>query len=221
MNARLFTLPACLLGLVAGCAIHQPPQPPSIDSDLTKVSLSILPPIAHFNYTVDPYIGAAIRLQAAGKESGCNKLLELAESCTNRVGFEKIAVLCRMLFVARSGAEFNRPQLGGPSFLSEPLFYSITLDSPSFKLWSLEPIELVDGIPFVVVEGYSYQGTWDPETPKKYVRYCMENCGRSTFHFVQKNRREKEAALKKLIVSPKWHSKLDSRECDYLRKQLE
>src|SRR5439155_25923898 len=103
-------------------------------------------------------------------------LLQSSKSSVIEEG-QKIAVLCRMLCARRPGSDFDRLGLGSPSFLGEDPGHTISSTSdPIFKKWALEPIELVDGVPFAVVTGYGYQGWFDPSGAERYVRYCMGNC---------------------------------------------
>ena len=213
------------------------------------VSLAGLPSYIFQEYKVDPYIEAAKKLQALGKEAAIEQLIKLsrsplveAEKRMEAGGGEKaekeyddlirssksdtlderwkIAILCRMLFVSRPGADFENPGLGGTIVLGDHPKISSSADSV-FKKWPLEPIEIVDGIPFVVVEGLVYEGSLDPWGTELYVRYCATNCNWSPTQFTPKTKEEKDAALHKLISSPKWQRPLGRRERDYLRKQLQ
>ena len=189
-----------------------------------EVSLASLPSIEGGNYKVDPYIEAAAELQASGKDAACIQLLALAHSSegSNYEGSQRITVLCRMLFVKRPGLEFRRQALGAPQFLGDDRpFGPLSSDDPSFKKWPLEPIELAHGVPFAVVTGYLYEGFWDPTEAESYVRYCMTNCDWSAVHFAAMSKKQKEAALREFLSSPKWKPLIGSRERDYLTKQIE
>ena len=87
--------------------------------------------------------------------------------------------------------------------------------------WLNEPIELVDGIPFLIVQGYSGDAWWNSHEAESYVRYCMTNCIWSDFHYTLKSEVEKQEALKKLIASPKWQRPLTSSEQEQLRQQIQ
>jgi hypothetical protein len=155
-----------------------------------------------------------------GREEAESRLLALAQTAsTNSHSTESeqtTAILCRMLFTPRAGADFQRPAyLGAPAILGDPPF------STSNANWPLEPIELVDGIPFAVEYGYTYEGFCDPHGAESYVRYCITNCDWSSISFTAKTEQEKEGALKKLISSSKWHQPLDSGEREYLRQQIQ
>jgi hypothetical protein len=137
-------------------------------------------PGAHIDvFRSDPYIRAAESIQALGKERGAATLLELAKTR----GGSKAIVLCRMLFVAKPNAEFRRPALGAPVFIGG-------------TKWPLEPIALIDGVPFFVVLGYALKGL--PESPETYVRDCIENCDWNGYRFKAKTAQEKQKALEKL-----------------------
>src|SRR5688500_5892944 len=101
-------------------------------------------------YRVDPYIAAAA-LQAEPK-TAADTLKKLFKEADDWDDAGKAIVLCRMLFTAKPKGEFRHPMLGAPSFLG----------SGDAKDWPMEPIELVDGVPFVVVYGYRLGGKPEP-----------------------------------------------------------
>ena len=77
-----------------------------------------------WTYILDKYIPAAMSLQAMGSEAGCQALLRAAKvvddkSRTGHDGdeYEKIIVLCRMLFNFREGVHHPYPALGERFFL--------------------------------------------------------------------------------------------------------
>jgi hypothetical protein len=132
----------------------------------------------------DSCIGAAAELQALGKDKACARLRELARH-KDEDERERVFVLCRMLFVAKPGLEFRRPLIGFPHFIG------------GGEDWPLEPIALVDGVPFYLVYGYSLAGY--PEPAPQYVEYCIAECDWSPTRFVAKTAAEKRAALIKLF----------------------
>jgi hypothetical protein len=244
MRARTLSKIVTALGLLAAWASAS--QGPG-----DAISLAKLPPTRLPEYRVDPYIEAAGWLQALGKQAATQELLRLARSplaeaqkrmevgggdkaikmwtnilhsSTSSVFEErqKIAVLCRMLFSRRPGSDFKDARLGGPSFLGQDLGHTIySTSDPIFNKWPLEPVELVDDIPFAVVTGYGYEGWFDPRGAELYVRYCMTNCDWSSARFTTKSKEQKETALRKLVSSPKWERPLEGWEREYLTKQLE
>lgn len=168
----------------------------------------------HDRYAVDLYLKTASLLQALGPERGPARLLELARSI-DRLGGAKwlddegsMFVLCRMLFTARPGKEFRRPYIGGPT-----LFGRTTMAD-----WPLEPIELVDGIPFLIVEGYTLGGV--PEASERYVRYCREGCRWADTQFRPRTPDEKQRALSRLLADKRWKRPLDSGERAFLEDQI-
>ena len=90
-------------------------------------------------HNVDWFIATAAELQSLGKDKACERLHARALDM-NKNEREKTFVLCRMLFVAKPGGECRRPMLGGPMFVG----------SGKVEDWPLEPIEIVDGVPFSV-----------------------------------------------------------------------
>ena len=165
-----------------------------------------LPELQSSKYNARPYITAAARLQEMGRESACQALLQAAQ--TNRES-RQIIVLCRMLFTKRSGSEFRRPRIGGAHFLG----------GTDYPDWPLEPIELVDGVPFLITRGYSLGGL--AEQADAYLRYCMTNCNWSTIWFRELTAEQKRDALAKLVASSKWKQPLDTYERDFLSAQIE
>ena len=215
----------------------------------TAISLDDLPAIGSESYKTDPYIEAAGKLQALGKQVAIEQLVSLSRSplaeAEERMESKggpkaereyeeiwhssksdvldeqrKIGVLCRMLFTPRQGSDFDGPFLGDPTFLGSSKSIAFSPMDPIFKKWPLEPIELVDGIPFLVVAGYIYQGHCDPRGAEQYVLYWSTNCDWSGTRFTAKTKEQKEAALRKLIASPKWEEPLRAWEQDFLKKQL-
>ena len=244
MDARTLSKVATGLGLLAAWASAS-------QASGDAMSLASLPPTRWGEYRAEPYIEAAARLQALGEQAATQELLSLARSplaeaqkrteagggteaikqwtnllhsSTSSVFEErqKIAVLCRMLFTRRPGLDFHGAGLGGPAFLGRDRDRSInSISDPIFEKWPLEPIELVDGVPFAVVSGYSYEGWFDPRGAELYVRYCATNCAWSSTRFTTKTREQKETALRKLLSSPRWERPLEAWEREYLTKQVE
>jgi hypothetical protein len=143
-----------------------------------------------------------------GQTAACVRLLALSRS-DDYDDYQKIAVLCRMLFTKRQGSDFRRAMIGGASFFG----------GTDYSDWPLEPIEIIDGIPFDITWGYSIHGA--PEPPQEYVRYCMANCDWSGIKFEPKTGQQKKEALAKLIASPKWRTPLDQRDRDFLAAQIQ
>jgi len=179
----------------------------SVDLQAQEISFTNLPSFQ--DYRVDPYIKVAGQLQDLGHEAAGKQLLKLAQRETNNLSLNwefRTAVLCRMLFTNKPNSDFERPTfLGGPIFPGgEPPRSDSTDIRKNYVDWQSEPIEIVDGIPFLIFTGYIYEGTWDPYAAESYVRYCLKSCAWSSVHFTQKSATEKREAVKKLIALPKW-----------------
>jgi hypothetical protein len=114
-----------------------------------------------------------------------------------------------MLFQAKPGGEFRPPALGAPAHLGDT----------EFKAWPREPIDLVDGVPFLVVGGYMLAGS--PERAERYLAYCVENCDWNTQAFKPKSLEEKRKALAKLAASPGWKKPLTEEAVDALSRQID
>jgi hypothetical protein len=154
-------------------------------------------------YKVDPYIRAAAALQAMGKQKANGTLLALAKRDQTQV-----IVLCRMLFTKRAGGEFRRPGIGAALFVG----------GTDYPEWPLEPIELVDGVPFLITQGYELAG--EAELPQSYLQYCLKNCDWSGERFTAKSDQEKRKALNTLLASPKWKARLDQSAKEFLSSQI-
>jgi hypothetical protein len=156
-------------------------------------------------YSAEPYIAAAIALQGMEHQAASERLLALAR---DKERGRNAILLCRMLFVPKPNAPFRRARIGGAVFMG----------STDYSDWPREPIELVDGIPFLITKGYNLGG-W-PEPPEWYVAYCLTNCQWNSFRFVPKTSAEKAAASTKLLSSPKWRTPLDARDREFLKGQI-
>ena len=197
--------------LAAGCA-PPAPEPPAEAAPPFE-----LPPMDdRGRHDIDWYLQTAASLQAVGKDEACKRLRALAaHKRLDALPFEeqnvevmRVFVVCRMLFTARPGGEFPRAAIGGAGFLG----------GTSYKDWPLDPIEVVDGVPFQVAWGYTLAGT--PESPSRYVEYCVENCAWSPTAFRPMTQAEKERALARLLASPKWRRPLTSDEVETLTVQV-
>lgn len=173
-----------------------------------EVSLKGLPSFAlgEPGFKADPYIEAAGKLRAAGKDRAVEILRAAAKD--PKQGEYTVIVLCRMLFAAKPKNQFRAPSLGQPSFAG----------CADAKDWPLEPIEIIDGVPFVVVWGYSLAGL--PESERQYLAYCLEECDWGTAEFKPKTAEEKKKALAKLLASPKWKEPLPDFYKDFLSAQV-
>jgi hypothetical protein len=157
---------------------------------------------------VDPYLAAAVNLQMVGQEMA----VKLLKDFSNSAPLDKRAiVLCRVLFAARQGETFRRASSGIPSSLGE-------LGTQRAEDWPLEPIELVDGVPFLIVRGYSLGGY--PELASDYLDYCIKNCKWSTFKYSPKNAEEKQRALDKLVGYLRFKARLPEADENFLSAQI-
>lgn len=170
-----------------------------------QVSLDDLPDLEAATYRVDPYIRAAAALQEMGKDKAGETLSKLARG---RKHDNQVIVLCRMLFTCKAKGEFRRPGIGAAHFLG----------GTDYSDWLLEPIELVDGVPFLITRGYDLAGYAEPA--ESYVKYCLRNGDWSSTRFKRKDDQEKQKALKKLLASPKWKARLEDTETAFLSSQI-
>ena len=167
---------------------------------------SELPHIRTGYYRPDPYIQAAIELQSLGRANALAQLHSMAQDSDLD---SRVIVLCRMLFVPRPGSEFRGPGFGRVMFIG----------GTDYPDWPLEPIELVDGVPFKVIWGWRLAGM--AESDEGYLRYCETNCDWSPFRYSTKSESQKLDALKKLLESSKWKVPLDTYEREIITRQIE
>jgi hypothetical protein len=154
----------------------------------------------------DSYIQAAHSLQALGKEKASALLLELAAK--DVWPYSRTRSLCRMLFQAKPKSTFRRAAIGGCTFPG----------GTDYDDWPLEPIEIVDGVPFMVAGDCGLAGI--PEPPKAYVRYCIEECDWSNIKFTPRSKDQKQKALEKLLSAPKLKGKLNKFEREAFEDQI-
>src|SRR5262245_47911083 len=100
------------------------------------------------DYKPDAYIRTAMELQKMGKDAACQALLSSMSTNRDMRSYYKHIILCRMLFKAKEGKPFRRPAMGGATFFG----------GTSYADWPLEPIELVDGVPFLISGSYRIGG---------------------------------------------------------------
>lgn len=200
----LILLPVFPAVVSLSCLV-MPGKPPG---DRLDRSLLDLPEFK--DYKVDAYLAAAAKLQAVGREKAAVILADLARVMDRDIEGRRVIVLCRMLFRARADGEFRRPGIGGPCFLGL---------GEDCRDWPLEPIELVDGVPFLIVRGYTLGGY--PEPAKMYLDYCLQNCDWNTEVFKPKTAEEKRKALVKLVESPRWKEPLTDEAKKVLASQIE
>jgi len=174
----------------------------------TPLDIASLPDLQALQFKVDPYLDTAAALQAMGRNEAC-KFLSAAATNSDAAYTMKMAVLCRMLFTNRPGTEFRRAQVGTPALIG----------GTGLEDWPLEPIELVDGIPFAVAQGYRLAGR--AELASSYLNYCMTNCDWSRFNYHAVTEAEKNAALQKLLGSDKWKRGLNAEERQFLSGQIQ
>jgi len=140
-------------------------------------------------FRADTYIQAAVELQAIGREGALRRLHTMAQ---DRDSYSKVIILCRMLFAQSASSNFRAPRLGMPMYLGG------TNDTD----WPIAPIEVVDGVPFLIASGYILAGK--AESAESYLRYSESDADWSGVHYTIKTTQEKQDALTKLLASPKW-----------------
>lgn len=156
----------------------------------------------------EPYLDAAVSLQRLGKNHAIRSLRVMSQQCHDRAGCH-LMLLCRALFVGRGGGPLRGPHLGAAMLLGES----------AFQDWPRCPIEVVDGVPFLIARGYMLVGI--PESPQGYLEYCIENGDWNNEVLVPQGVAERRRALDKLLLSDKWKRPLDSNEREFLTLQAQ
>jgi hypothetical protein len=190
------TLIVCISIILFGCA-----------TNLTVVNEQTISfEIGKNPYKVKSFLDTAIALQSMGQAEACKYMLSVAQKNSEA---DQIAILCRMLFRARVFGDFRRPEIGLPSLAG----------CTRMNDWPMEPIEVVDGTPFLIAKGYAVFGTKGSQ--EIYLRYCIENCEWNTYRFHKKTDSELKAALNKLIHSPKWNCPLQDEDVKFFTNQIQ
>ena len=158
-------------------------------------------------YKADDYLRAAVSLQAMGREAACQALLASAK--TNPGPDVRFFVLCRMLFTQRGTNEFRLPHYYNAYYIEYV---------PEFKL---APIELVDGIPFLLTARWGGGDGGGPENGENYLRYCMSSCDWNTDAFREATAKQKSDALAKFVSSNKLKQPLTDSQKKFLSAQIE
>jgi len=106
MSAPSFVqLGAVALLFLAGCVSHPVQE--------TKLDLHSLPRYSNIHpYKLEPFVPVAISLQKLGPKRGSQALLEAAKTANYFDDYEKVVVLCRMLFKFHEGRTYIYPSLG-------------------------------------------------------------------------------------------------------------
>lgn len=189
---------------IVSLSLMTPSHEIAMGDDVWEI-LRDLPDPGRDDYKSDAYIRAACELQKLGRRDAEEKLLELAR---DPKGGGRAIVLCRMLYTAKGSAIFRIPESGATQFLG----------NTKYADWPLEPIELVDAVPFLIVSGYHGAGV--PEPPVSYVNYCREDCEWRSIKYRELSAADKQKALNKLIASPKWRMGLSTKEREFLSSQV-
>ena len=141
-----------------------------------------------------------------GRERACERLMFIAKD--DRDADREADILCRMVFAKRGTNQFREPWIGLPSYLAGT-------DNSS---WPLEPIEIVDGVPFLITRNDLIHAELEPSD--RYLNYCETNCDWNATRFFVKSKTELQDSLNKLLASSKWKRPLNEDERDFLTRQI-
>lgn len=177
---RLMTLGTLALTLWVQTAVPaqaQEPQPKALPEWYSNEQTGRMG-----NLDARAYLEEAVRLQQLGETAAIAALKERSK----QEGLQVI-VLCRMLFVARQDAAFRAPNLGWGSACQR-------VDKGD---WPLDPIALVDGIPFLVSPRYHSKNR--EESAAEYLDWCLEHCDWNPVRHVNVDKAAAEQALNRLM----------------------
>jgi len=155
---------AVIAALSLGCATHCNADVVDRFGKLPRFFYDFTEPVREWgsvDFDSAAYLSEAIELQSLGEKQTVALLRELAK----RKDGSKIVPLCRMLFVARKDRVFRAPAFGMPN--------NCPRSDGSYD-WPLEPIAIVDGVPFLITNGYTIAGK--PESGAQYLEYCVSEC---------------------------------------------
>ncbi len=158
------------------------------------------------NFKCKPYINLAIYVQSIEKTDA---VLLLKEFSTSQQYEDEMIILTRMLFQSTTKKPLRRPYIGGASFFG----------NTDYKDWQNEPIEIVNGIPFLITRGYSLGGY--PESSLDYLLYCISNGEWNSIIYSIKTEEEMKSSLNLLLISEKWHSKISSFDKVFFENQIQ
>src|SRR5262249_43504925 len=116
--------------------------------ELKLVDLLALPTT---QYRITPYLASAQALQRMGKEKARALLTALAAK-DEAFPHMRTIVLCKMLFKPMREAKFRSAGIGEPFFVGKTQVAD----------WPLEPLAVVDGVPFYIVRSYALAGEAEP-----------------------------------------------------------
>jgi len=193
-----------LLALIAfgeGCLPHSSNAPQHADVNRYINEYKAQNAIQHAVSLQSMDTDAAIKEMRAMAHMGAMAQIEHGDKS------EQIYVLCRMLFVSSNNLSFREPALGSTVYMRG-----------GASDWPLSPVELVDGVPFIVAGGYNLAG--QSESPEEYLDYCLANCSWSKFRYHLKTQEQMNEALAKLLKSAKWLPPLNDRERLFLIRQI-
>jgi hypothetical protein len=202
----------------AGCRNSgQPPKPSHENAEPSQVAATKTKVVQHSllnlwqgklkAFKCDTFIKAAADLQALGEDGAIKFLSSLAPT---RLELVTETILCNMLFEPPPRSNSRGPRFTAAKYMGET----------NEAQWPLEPIELVDGVPFLVVKAGSWTGGLSEDAAALTVQWFVDNWRWRAMKYVSKTQAEKESALTKLKASMKWVRPLADDEWRFLADQV-
>lgn len=157
------------------------------------------------DYTCNSYLELANYIQTFDQTEAIEILKNFAKTGKYE---DQIIILTKMLFQAKEDSVLRRPMIGAAGFAG----------NTDYEDWPLEPIEIINDIPFLITSGYSLGGR--PESSIMYLEYCIKNGEWTKNNYSVKNIKELKYGLKLLFTSKKWNTELTSYNIAFFEKQI-
>jgi hypothetical protein len=131
----------------------------------------------------------------------------------------QVIVLCRMLFEPKPGQTFRRAALGSPTFVGEDSWFMNRTVAEIERAWPLEPITIVEGIPFSISHIALLAGA--AERAESYLNYCIANLSWTSRRYAPATVEARQKALDQLLHQHPWSRPLNNGEIKSLTEQIE
>ncbi len=157
------------------------------------------------SYKCGHFIKVVLAGSKAGEDVSIASLRRFVKSGASDVD---VVALCRLLYTGKDAKKLRRAAIGGTSFPG----------GTEYRDWPLEPIEIVEGVPFLISESYLCMGV--SETALEYLAYCRQEGIWAPRLSVEKSTAELERALATILHSKKWKTDLYEDETRFLKEQV-
>jgi len=186
---------------------------------LTKIDLSKL----YGPFRSESFLEAAIALQGLPEDQRLAELRTWAQVSADLRGRgdldEQLIVLFRMLFAPGAGQTFWRVGSINPEFVGDSVGDSSRNSADGSQPWPLDPIILVDGIPFFI-ENRSMIAEVTDSSKIELEHYVARMLPWTSFRYSTATLEERRKALVKLVNEHSWPRQLTGKEIMFLTDQV-